>query len=134
MTKSTRPSARSKDNRPDRPYVGFPLFPHATGQWAKKIRGRMVYFGKWDDPQAALEKFQREWPYLSEGRIPPTTSSDGTTLGALCNQFLTAKQNRLDSGELSRLSIAASSPAIVAAWRSWRLRDDWRTRSCFGVA
>ncbi len=35
------------------PSEPFPLFAHARGYWAKKVRGRMVYFGRWDDPEGA---------------------------------------------------------------------------------
>ena len=41
-----------------KPRPDFPLFPHATGRWAKKIRGEFKFFGKVaDDPngEAALE-------------------------------------------------------------------------------
>ncbi len=101
MSDSTTQVSRSKQ-KPDKPYVGFPLFPHATGRWAKKIRGKLHYFGKWDDPQAALERFNREWPYLSEGRTPPPSDTRaGVTVRELVNAFLTSKESKLDGGELT---------------------------------
>jgi hypothetical protein len=51
MPKST------KSKRPSKPHHDFPLFGHASGQWAKKIKGKMHYFGVWADPDAALEKW-----------------------------------------------------------------------------
>jgi hypothetical protein len=41
MSKSTR------SDRPRKPYPDFPLSPHASGAWQKKIHGRIHYFGKW---------------------------------------------------------------------------------------
>ena len=39
-------------SRPGKPHPDFPLFPHATGRWAKTVRGRFCFFGKAaDDPK-----------------------------------------------------------------------------------
>jgi len=103
--KSTRSQPNDKPIKPDKPYDGFPLFAHATGRWAKKIRGKLHYFGPWGDPEGTLVRFNREWPYLSEGRTRPAIDvGDACTLRALCHAFLTSKQNKLGSGELSQRS------------------------------
>lgn len=79
--------------KPNKPYPEFPLFAHASGQWAKTILGKHVYFGKWDDWQAALEKYNSERDYLYAGQAPPTTY---TTLADILNAFVDSKQQLLD--------------------------------------
>ena len=111
MRKSTMSRRSYKpEKQAQKPYPGFPLFPHATGRWAKKIRQKLHYFGKiTDDPEGseALKRLNREWPFLKEGRTPPPADAgDGCTIRTLCNSFLTSKRNRVDGGELSAHSFA----------------------------
>jgi hypothetical protein len=49
-----------KKPKPKKPYPDFPLFLHQTGQWAKKVRGRMHYFGTETDATLAKYLEQRD--------------------------------------------------------------------------
>src|SRR6266446_2568840 len=100
---STTRVAASKPAKPNKPHPDFPLFPHATGRWAKKIRGQMHYFGPWSDPDAALAKYLEQKDSLHAGR-KPRDISNGVTIKELCNRFLNAKQSLVDSGELKKRS------------------------------
>ncbi|MFO0806116.1 MAG: hypothetical protein U0791_23690 [Gemmataceae bacterium] len=87
-----------RKKKPAKPYKDFPLFLHATGQWAKKIRGRMHYFGT--DAAAAAEKNERDREALYAGRTPAPVANTITVMD-LANRFLTEKRALRDSGELS---------------------------------
>lgn len=111
-------------SRPAPPYPDFPLFPHANGSWAKKIRGRLVFFGPWHDATAALEKYLSQRDALYAGRLPGNrgaarsgaapverlsvvrTADSGVTLKEIVNHFLTAKHRRLESGEMGLRSFS----------------------------
>lgn len=86
--------------KPKKPSPDFPLFPHNNGQWAKKIRGKLHYFGLWEDRDAALERYLDEKDFLIAGRRPP--SRDGHTIVEVCERFIEARRADVDTGELSK--------------------------------
>jgi hypothetical protein len=80
-------SAMPRGPKPEKPYRDFPLSPAANGQWCKKIRGQIHYFGVWAAPQAALDRYLSQRDDLHAGRTP--RDRDGSTeVGELCNLFL----------------------------------------------
>jgi integrase len=87
-----------KAPKPTKPYPDFPLFLHQTGQWAKKVRGRMHYFGA--DADAALAKWKEQQDDLRAGRTP-RLHPDGVTVRNVVNRFLTSKKALVETGELS---------------------------------
>jgi integrase len=122
----TTPVAPDKPLKPNKPYAQFPLFPHATKRWAKKIRGKLHYFGPWADPDAALNKYLAEKDALHAGRKPREVSA-GVTVKDLCNRFLSAKQALVTSGELTNRSwqdYKAACDLIVANFGKGRLVAD----------
>jgi integrase len=97
-----RPAQARKPNKT------FPLFIHQRGYWAKKVRGKLHYFGRVaDDPKgkAALEKWLEQKDDLMAGRMPKATAG-GTTIRDLCNQFLAGKKALVDTGELTARTFA----------------------------
>ncbi len=131
MSNSTTRRARRK---PTKPRPDFPLFPHAAGQWAKKIRGCLHYFGVWADPDAALAKYLDQREDLQAGRTP-RVARDGLTMRDLVNAFLSSKRNLVDTGEIVPRSWADYHRAcgrVLAVFGKDRLVDDL-TAADFGL-
>lgn len=126
MQKSTVSSRKNKPKKPAKPYPEFPLFPHASGRWCKKIKGRFVYFGPWNDPDAALQKYLDQKDDLHAGRTPRGTS-DGLTISDLCNRFLNSKRHLLETSEITQRTFADyyhTCDRIVSEFGRNRLVDD----------
>ncbi len=100
--------------KPPKPYEDFPLYPHNSKRWAKKIRGRTHFFGPWRadwqkndlgyqaDWQAAYAKYQHEMPYLLQGKTPPPMHSTALTIDRMVNGMLEQKEAEVESKELSK--------------------------------
>jgi integrase len=102
---------------PAKPYPGFPLFAHANGQWAKKIRGKLHYFGPWTDYQAALTRYLKAKDDLEAGRRPPSpASADTLTVEQMVCLFLTERKLHVESGELDA--------------QTWTTYEDYGKRLC----
>ena len=98
MAKSTKTTPAEK---PQKPHPDFPLFPHATKRWAKKVKGRLIYFGPWDDPDGALQRWVDEKDYILLHGCRPPEGLGGATIRDLCNRFLTAKETSKCTGEIT---------------------------------
>jgi integrase len=121
-----RPSRKPK--RPKKPSKTYPLFPHANGSWAKKIRGKLRYFGGWSNPAAALALYEAQRADLEAGRTPRSTPADGAlTMRILVNHFLTAKRQQLDLSEITPRTFRdylATCRRMVTAFGKDRQIDD----------
>ena len=111
---STPVTPRSKPDKP-RPY--FPLFAHATGYWAKKVRGKLVYFGKWDDPEGAQNNLP-DTMRNKEGDHHPTGNSANISRPSAS---VTAPSTR-------RSITACSAQARAAPGKPWCSRKARATR------
>jgi hypothetical protein len=126
MGKFTNPPSKGKESKPAKPYPEFPLFPHATKRWAKKIRGRLHYFKPWNDPGGSLQSYLDQKDALHAGRRP-IAKPDALTTYQLAGAFLEFKKNARDAGELTTRSFkeyAATTRNVLKAFGRHRLVID----------
>ncbi len=119
--------ASGKTQKPNKPYPDFPLYARTTKRWAKKIHGRTVFFGPWDDPDGAPKKYLAKKDALHAGR-KPREDTVRLTAKELCNRSLNAKQSLVDSGEFRTRVLATplTDPEVRAEDRADLYRARWR--------
>ncbi len=99
-------SAPKSAKKPAKPHPDFPLFPHACGQWAKKVRGRLYYFGRWDEHHAALKQWITVRDELLAGVTPVVWDASVVTVADAINLAIAAKEKAWAAGEISEKSFA----------------------------
>ncbi|KLU02975.1 hypothetical protein RISK_004945 [Rhodopirellula islandica] len=104
MTRRNVTEAGKRASKPAKPRKDFPLFAHSSGQWAKKVRGKLHYFGVWADPVAAENEWERTKLALLEGRDPDVALA-GVSVGWLCNAFMDSKELMHERDELTKVTL-----------------------------
>src|SRR5262245_7587513 len=112
---STRKRRKARNGRPPKPRKDFPLYPHPAGYWARKINGKLRYFGRWgkvvdgvverlpgDGWIEAEALYESQRADLYAGRVPASVriKNGETALKVLCNEFRTAKLRAMEAGAI----------------------------------
>ena len=134
---SKQVTKKTAADKPKKPYPGFPLTPHPTGRWCKKVRGRLHYFGSLDDPQAALAEWNRQAPDLMEGRLPrPADDTEGVTVRMAVSKFLTSKLDLVNTREITQRhfdDLYCTCEIVVCEFGGDRRVDDLRPDDFAGI-
>jgi len=113
----------TRNGKPTKPYPTFPLTPHPNGQWCKKIKGKVHFFGTWADPAAASERYRTVAADLHAGRRPriSSVSSAELTVKNAVNRYLEWQKSKMDVGDIGprwfedcRRILAAFAKAVGA--------------------
>lgn len=110
--------AKTVVQKPKKPFKDFPLSPHPSGAWQKKIHGKIHYFGRWGRSRKgvmqilpndgewaeALKLFNAQKESLFAGlpvrsRSPNKRKKADCLVKNLCNEFRTAKQRSMKDTE-----------------------------------
>lgn len=86
--------------KPPKPHKDFPLYYHDCGQWSKKVRGKLRYFGT--DAKKALDRWLREKDDLIAGRTPRPYDANELTVKQLCDLFLESGESKVSTGEITQ--------------------------------
>ena len=91
----TKPNSQKRKTRSDK----FPLTLHPTGQYCKKIKGKLYYFGT--DKKKALQHYLEQAVYLHTGKgVKPKFANGGLSLKTLCNLYLDHQESQATIGQI----------------------------------
>lgn len=99
MAHSSRQALVAKWRAWKREHPEYPLSPHAAGQWCKKVRGRLHYFGPLEQHELAVKLWLHQRDWLLAGEEPPGPD-DGWTVGKLAAAWKADVEARRDAGEI----------------------------------
>jgi hypothetical protein len=97
----------------------FPLTVHPSGQWSRKVLGKVHYFGPLGDPDAAMKNWLADKDFLLAGMEPPAYT-EGAASAQQLQHFITLKDvaERLSAlcdkadALFTRYGKAASGPRV----------------------
>ena len=77
----------------------LPITLHKTGQYYKKIKGKLYYFGT--DKKTALNRHLEQAAFLHAGKLPkPKFTGNALSIKTLCNLYLDHQESRSMIGEI----------------------------------
>ena len=89
-----------KKEKPKKPSKKYPLFAHSNGHRAKKIRGKLHYFGPLDNPKTARANHEEHHARVTLGEGPEVKG--GLTLKELIVRFTLTQQGKLEREHIGR--------------------------------
>ena len=94
MSESNKKSRKTRSDK-------FPLTLHKTGQYCKKIKGKIYYFGT--DKRIALQRYYDQAAFLHAGKaINPKLKSESLSVKMLCNLYLDHQESRATIKEIKQ--------------------------------
>ena len=94
---NSKPNLKKRKKRSDK----LPLTLHPTGQYCKKIKGKLFYFGT--DKNIALERYYEQAAYLHTGKGNPLNCTNNhLSLKTVCNLYLDYQESRATIDEITR--------------------------------
>jgi integrase len=94
MSKNNKKSRKTRSDK-------FPLTLHKTGQYCKKIKGKIYYFG--NDRKVALQRYYDQAAFLHTGRpTDPKPRNDSFSMKMLCNLYLDHQESRAAIKEIKQ--------------------------------